>query len=456
MRATALILILGIASAPSFARGTPLDLQTVSATQTRQDLGKLAKVLEKYHPYLKSQKAREHFETRVKSLDASVHGEIPLWKDWLLQQKLFRTLDDPHTTTYPIVLERRILPVRVRWVSDGILVSPWHNKSRQKLFPKNSQLLRLGPYDPRALLHKQEALFPGPEEWVKVSNAHVLTGYQMYWLGLVGANGGVPITVRTPAGKVRHLTVNFVTLPKGWFFKKIRQEDRSWYHWSIDRAHNVGWFTLNQMRITPGYEKAVSAFFNAVERAHITRVVVDLRKNGGGASLAAVPFMEYMGVKHYQDYSHAISLTPKALKSQFGKLEAYLKKNMPRDYAANLPIPQAPSVAKRFHGKLYLATGPGCFSSAMEFAADVKYNHVGKIIGRPCGETVTGPGEVHEFVHDSPSGVPFQVSTKIEKWPGLPNGTVVEPDIRIPITIKDVRKGVDPVRAWFDASAPHS
>lgn len=225
MRKMLLISVLAIILLPAIAHGTPIDLQPVSAIQARHQVGKLAKALEHYHPYLKSTSARRRFKAKVQHLDASVHGEIPTWKDWLLQQKLVRTLDDPHTAIYPIALERRILPVKIHWVSDGVVVSPWHNKAGERLFPKNSQLLRLGAYDPKALLKKQEALFSGTAEWVKVSNAHALTAYQMYWLHLVGAHGGVKMTVRTPAGAVRHLTLDFVTLPKGWVFKKIAKED---------------------------------------------------------------------------------------------------------------------------------------------------------------------------------------------------------------------------------------
>lgn len=50
----------------------------------------------------------------------------------------------------------------------------------------------------------------------------------------------------------------------------------------------------------------------------------------------------------------------------------------------------------------------------------------------------------------------FPVSTTINKWPGLPSGTLIEPEIAIPLTMADVRKGTDPVQVWFGASAPSS
>lgn len=74
---------------------------------------------------------------------------------------------------------------------------------------------------------------------------------------------------------------------------------------------------------------------------------------------------------------------------------------------------------------------------------------MGKTVGRPCGELVTGPGEIKFFRHPA-SGVPFQVSTKIWKWPGVPSGALVTTEFPIPLTVKEVQKHIDPVHGWFD------
>lgn len=425
--------------------GTPIDLRPVPAAVARRDLRKLATTLERYQPYLRSRAERRRFEAKLRALEAQVRCTQPAWRSWLQQQRLVRTLDDPHTALYPILIERRILPVTVKWVTDGVLVSPL-GRSAAPPFPPDSRLLRLGRYDNAGLLAALHRLFPGTSELLR--HFKHLPGYEMYWLGVVGADGRVALTVRTPAGAVRRVSLAFVRQPKGWMWKDLKRRDRNWYHWRLDRAHNVGWFTLDQMRISPAYEHAVAAFFRAAEHAGIHRIAVDLRRNGGGTSLAAAPFFVYLGVKRYRDYGGVDSLEPGTLRRQLDALERMFKEQLPQFYRPHLPVPTAPA-RDIFHGKFYLVTGPGCFSSAMEFAADVKYNHIGKVIGEPCAETVTGPGEVRGFFKHPPSGVPFQVSTRIFRWPGLPQGALVEPDVRIPVTVSDVRRGIDPVAVWF-------
>ncbi|MGH8320012.1 MAG: S41 family peptidase [Steroidobacteraceae bacterium] len=448
LRAAALLCAM-VLVLPNLAHGAPIDLQPVSAAVARRQLVALAQVLERYHPALRAPQAHARFAAELRRLESSAHGPLPAWRSWLLQQELVRTLDDPHTAVYPILLERRILPVTVRWVADGILISPAGGSSSPP-FPADSELLGLGRYDPGALLARLRQIFPGTDNFIE--HFKHLPGYELYWLGVVDVGGRVELTVRTPAGAVRHVTLGLVTQPKDWLTHEMRSSDRSWYQWRLDRAADVGWFTLDSMRITPAYEQSVTDFFQATERAGITRAVVDLRRNGGGSSFADVPFLLQMGVKRYRDYEQVELLDPSSMHQRLEHLERVLKVRFPQVYVAHVPVPSAPPPGRTFRGKLYIATGPGCFSSAMDFAADVKYNHVGTIIGEPCAETVTGPGEVIDFMKNPPSGIPMQVSTKTFRWPGLPNGALVQPDIAVPLTVSDVRQGIDPVRAWFHAT----
>jgi hypothetical protein len=444
------LLCTAVLTLPALARRMPIDLRPVSAAVARRQLEALAQVLERYHPTLREPAARERFEQELRTLERSARGTLPTWRDWLLQQQLVRTLDDPHTALYPILIERRFLPVRLHWVADGILISPAAGAGAPP-FPAESELLRLGRYDRAALFEKLRQLTPGTRTWVEQINS--LPGYLLYWLGLLDAHGRVEMTIRTPAGAVRQITLGLATLPADRAKKRIRKRDRHWFGWRLYPRENVGWFSLNAMRVTPAYERAVAAFFQAVERAGITRVAVDLREDEGGSSFAGEPFLLQMGVTRYRDYLKIQSLDPKSLRAQLERLERLLKKRLPRQYVAHMPVPSAPPAGRRFRGTLYIVTGPRTFSSAMEFAADVKYNHIGRIIGEPPGETVTGPGEVLEFREHPPSGIPMQVSTRVWTWPGLPQGALVQPDIPVPLTMSDVREGIDPVRAWFRATA---
>jgi hypothetical protein len=77
-------------------------------------------------------------------------------------------------------------------------------------------------------------------------------------------------------------------------------------------------------------------------------------------------------------------------------------------------------------------------------------NHLGTIVGLPCGEALTGGGDVKWFAHPA-SGVPFPVPSDICSCPGLPADALVKPDVTIPLTVHDAQHGVDPGRPWFHA-----
>lgn len=438
------------------AYGEPVDLKPVAPAAVKAQISSLASHVDDYDPLLKKPATRHKFITTEHRLESSITGPIPTWRDWLLQQKLLRTTNDPHLALYPIRLEYQMLPANINWVSNGILISPnrWAHNSP---IPKDSELLKIGPYPPSALLKKRESIFPGTAEWLKESK--YMPAYYLRWIGVANSKGNVKIKIRTPDGTVKRLSLSLVTLPKNWIEKLSVHNAKTWYSWHIYSRDNVGWFALRQMNFTQRYEQAVIAFFRAVKKAGITRVAVDLRQNGGGWSLAEAPFFEYLGVKRFRDYNKEVSLQPAILEKHISRDLHEIKADEPRFYnflySANTPTVLQVTQKNRFHGTLYIVTGPGSFSSAMTFAADVQFNNLGKVIGEPCGEALTGTGNVKEFPHP-PSKVPYQVPTTIYDWPGVAPGTVLQPNVSTPTTVRDVQQQIDPVRSWFSATAPHT
>lgn len=449
LRITALFAALCFASGPALAQSQPIDLRPIAAAVARQQLSELASVLEQYYPYLKTQPQRARLNARVKQLEASIHGDIPTWKEWLLQEQLVRPFNDPHLAIYPEIKEDRTLAVELKWVSNGLLISPasW---SHSALFPKNSVVIRIGSRTPDQLLPRLEALYPGTVGWVasRYGAIDLREAFLLRWLHLLNKDSQVPFVIRTPRGKIRHVAIALAPSPD-WKTLLI-PEEHAWFGWTLDKKHNVGWFRLGSMKLNGAYEKAVTDFFAAVRQAGITRVAVDIRHNGGGSSLAEAPFMQYLGVTRIQDYSSPTYFDPAHLAKEFHEMDQALAKlGISKAGARATPVPPQPQPDQLFHGKFFVVTGPRSFSSAMEFAADVKFNHLGTIVGLPCGEVVTGPGDVKFFAHPK-SGVPFQVPTDVYTWPGLPQNAVVQPDVNIPVTIKDVQEGIDPVHRWFD------
>ncbi len=441
--------LMSLGPATTLAQSPPIDLRTVSAGRAQQQLQELAAVLERYDPYLKTQGERARFNARVRHLAGTVHGPIPAWRDWLLQEKLMRALNDPHAELDANTLENRALDVVFQWVSNGLLVSPapWMHPA---LFPRNSEVVRIGGETPGEILPRLEALYAGTPGWVADWAGSMLRyAFELRWLGLLHGEKPVMLTLRTPSGHVKRLPLPIAPLPDSKALMSAGRR-KPWFSWFVDKRHNIGWFTLNSMKLAGPYEHAVARFFAAVEKAGITRVAVDLRKNSGGESLAEAPFMQYLGVSRVMDYSTPTYFGPAPLRTEVHQLVRGLKRLGYGPDLYTIPVPPQPPADRIFKGRFFVVTGPGTFSSAMNFAADVKFNHLGTIVGLPCGEVLTGGGNVKWFAHPA-SGVPFQVPTDIFSWPGMPANALVKPDVWIPLTVHDVQHGVDPVRQWFDA-----
>jgi len=254
LRIALLFTALVLASGAVLAQSQPIDLRPVSAAVAKQHLHELAAVYEHYYPYLKTSSERARFDAKVKSLGGSIHGRIPTWREWLLQEELIRTLNDPHAELGMNVLEDRALAVELHWVSDGLLISPapWMHPAQ---FPKNSEVIRIGNKSPAQLLPHLEALYAGTPGWVAEWPGFMLRyAFALRWLGLMHGNRPVMITLRTPKGRVRQLELAATPLPDFKALKKMAGH-KPWFSWTVDRQHNVGWFTLDSMKLTGPYEK---------------------------------------------------------------------------------------------------------------------------------------------------------------------------------------------------------
>lgn len=446
--------LLFLALMPTCSLARTADMVPVASSVVREQLNALSSTIERLDPELRDGARKSEFQAEARKLEASIEGDsIPAWQEWMLQQQLVRTLDDPHTQLYFDTKEDEVLPVRIDWVSDGIVVSPVKFGARFSI-PKQSQLLQIAGYTPAALLQRTETLISGTPGFVRTW-FHELPAYYLHWIGAVRPDGTVSITLRTPSGQIRSMALPLVRVPSDWLSGNIASQYRNWYRWRVDPAHDIGWFTLNQMMPTAPYEKAVSDFFNAVEHDRITRVAVDLRHDGGGWTMAEMPFFDYLGVRQFDDFGHVHKLDVRTVAQRLNRGLTFIQKNDSVIYSrffkhGGLPYPMSVPAEQVYHGTFYVVTGPNCFSSAMSFAADVKFNRIGKVIGTPCGETVGGYGNIKTFMHPA-SGVAFQVPTKVDRWPGIALQSVVRPDISVPTTVGDVEHHVDPVHAWFDS-----
>ena len=157
------------------------------------------------------------------------------------------------------------------------------------------------------------------------------------------------------------------------------EDGESFYSYELYEEQSAAVFTLDECAVTDGYKNALEEFFKGVSENNISRIAIDLRRNGGGNSQVINEFMKYIDVDSYYVFGGAIVRDGDRLIEN----EAYLYKNKKSKYA--------------FSGELYALTSNYTFSSAMDFAVAISDNGIGKVIGEIPGNMPTCYGDKLTF-----------------------------------------------------------
>lgn len=157
------------------------------------------------------------------------------------------------------------------------------------------------------------------------------------------------------------------------------EDGESFYSYELYEEQSAAVFILDECAVTDGYKNALEEFFKGVSENNISRIAIDLRRNGGGNSQVINEFMKYIDVDSYYVFG--------GVSARYGDMlvenEAYLEKNKQSKYA--------------FSGELYALTSNYTFSSAMDFAVAISDNGIGKVIGEIPGNMPTCYGDKLTF-----------------------------------------------------------
>lgn len=298
--------------------GTPRDVaaprSAVAPATARAELRWAADTLLKVHPALTRAPARAALERTLAAQEARL-GAAPTRDDVAIAlQLLLASLGDPHTTAAPQATSARVLPVVFFAVSDAILVSPVTGVDTG--LPDVARLVRLGGLTPTQLLDRLRQLVPGNDAWVRYRLGRIVDAEDVLrWLGVL-EDSHVAISVERPDGTRVTASVPLEpatalahrSAPVQALLQRATGMTGAWTHrgetylWRVDGADRTGIFWLLSCVDSADYRAAVAAFFAAVHGAGATRVVLDLRFDGGGNSNVAVAFLMHLPARTIDSY----------------------------------------------------------------------------------------------------------------------------------------------------------
>ncbi len=302
MNARSLILVLfsllGFAcrlSAPQPA-SYPAPAETRDA-KWQQDLDYLATELPRLHGNLFFKMPKEDFTRQIDEL----REKIPQLSDNQIKVGMARIVaqsDDAHTS---VNFRSSQYPFQLWWMADGIFITAT-TPDYQKFL--RAKLLQIGGTPIEDVLAKIATLIAteGSESWLKVNSTGLLSYEEtIQGLGLANAEGKAEFLLQTEQGETAKLIVeplkkgeqvSWISGLRSWPSYRSRYDKKYWYEiWNDSKTLYLQYNNCAEDPGKPFAEFAREAL-EAWDKNSPTRMIVDLRNNGGGNSSVIHPLLD--------------------------------------------------------------------------------------------------------------------------------------------------------------------
>jgi hypothetical protein len=369
---------------------------------------------------------RARFDADIAAITAS----IPTSTDGDLVLALMRLVAGAHVghtyvrfpTEGPLAFHR--LPIGVQWFADGLAVTAATEPYREAI---GLRVVAIGSRTADELESSAAAYIAYENDgWLhERSRSLLLSAELLKTLGQVDADGRVRITLARPDGTTTapslapvpwsdHARLVTILEARGLPVGPAQKQPSRIYRYEV--LPDAKALYIRYSRCADDPELPFAAFvrdmFAAVDRdpAAVSRVVIDLRTNGGGNSQIIDPLI------------------------------AGLRKR--------------PGLSAR--GRLYVLVSPATFSSGLLAAITLKRDLKAILVGQPPGEKPNSYGEVRQLTLPR-SGLVVQYSTKYFRLAGnAADVAAYDPDIQVVRTIADLLTGRDAaLEAAISIPNPH-
>jgi len=401
-------LLLGLLSS---CTSTQLSSDIDMSDPRREDLQVLMTTLENNHPDLYS----VHKEKDFKALYEEILVSAPQMEDiefYFAVRELVAQVGDSHTMVgFPkdIAASLHALPIQIAYVNNAwrlIVVE----KSQEPML--GSEVLSLNGVSIEQIMERAEPLVGYDNQvWFNQNVSQLLNIAEFYTYVGITENASDPITLTidhrtcqnvssssiTPISITEFYQKEFVTL----YDNPSRTGSARVYYRTefLDTQEAILFIQYNVCASDPAFpiEGFIEETLALVSSKKPSKIIVDLRYNGGGDSSLAEPMID--GLARYQ-------------RAQGFTLDVLI--------------------------------GERTFSSALMNAVQLKQRSNATLVGTPTGGSVNHFGEVKTFTLPN-SGIPVQYSTKFFVMDKSHQGGSLQPDVFVTPTVEDLLSGVDTV-----------
>ncbi len=309
------------------------------------------------HPLLESGDLKDEiiddFAKLRKDLTSDMDTDDVVWQI----KKIISKLGDEHTHIN-ITAPQNMLPIRFEYVSDGLVAIDNFGSIK-----KGDVILALGHKDIQVILNELRNVTAKDLENVLhggIVPSHLHTESYLEHLGLINDNNSVEVTYLDKDNLTQSVALNL---------SKQNWPETDIYEYEFDSISSTGVFVIRNYMNRSKFEKVWAAFIEECRIKQPENILIDVRKSTGGFSEYHMTdaIFSSLGIKEYK------TPYPEYYKDAFKKTETV---NVTRHFD---PI----SVKN-----LYVATSNYTISAPTIFAATVKENSFGTIIGQPVANNL--------------------------------------------------------------------
>ena len=429
----ALLLVTLVASPPTLARDSKApESKSMTAAQWRQDLEVFRQQAPNLHGNLFHSISRTQFDTAIDNVEAALpHLTSDQVKVEIL--RLVAMIHDGHTRVRRNTLQQHMLAFHFFYFADGLYVESADPRYKDLV---GGKVLRIGTKSADEVYVAIRPLIPIDKENEGRSRLMATdlleTTEILQAIGATHATDAVSITVSKAGHDIKE-RVNGNSLfrpwenhgwppdPQGWVNARaaatnstplwLQHSDKHYWHQYLGGGKTL-YLQFNEVGDDPKGEPIARYFpslFREADDKGVSRVILDLRLNGGGDNTLLRPIW------------HAL------LKS----------KNL------------------NAKGNLFVLIGPKTFSAAVTLVAELELNTNATFVGEPTGECPNQWGDPTDLRLPN-SGIVIQLSTL---WwqPEDPRDdrSFIKPSVPAPLTFADYAANTDPAMIAIGESSRH-
>ena len=424
-----------------------------------QDIEFLHKTIKDVHPNPFFSCSEDSFNREIESCISRLGDDSSRVEFYKEIAKLVSLIHDGHTTVHPPYEEYaqhkesggKFFPYSVDCSSGEAVITECLADS-QDVFPGDA-LIKINGIAVSDVLEEMMSLFGYEREAMKLS----VVSSKFSWLLFIlsGAHDQYSLVVRNKNGE-REVTSNGISKDQVVSRSEASQStSASPYEYYISEDKGSVVLDFRSFESPEAFKPLMTQMFGTIENKGIKRLVVDLRRNGGGISTLSDIFFSFITDKSLRQNSRMELKVSKQIRDYYKAVMKIMApfplRYLPARFIYPLPWKKPIGhVAVEYSGKrkqkksdklhdvdLYVVTGSSTFSSASDFAALVKDNSLGEIIGQPTGGLATCYGDMYPFSLPN-TFLSCGVSHKLFVRPnGEEKPSPVFPDIQLPLSCQN-------------------